>query len=172
MSTLAGTLTADVIVANNATGSVFDLTITNLIYTCLIPNSFGGGDVTMIVGHTYQLGVGPGPYVGSHGLSGTMTSGPGQAVQLDSIQNAGVAPFALPTLLATTTVFSLGPVSSALPLPTANLYQIQATLRLHTDGTGLINLPSSAHVRFSPVPEPTTLAVASGAMSVLLRRRR
>jgi hypothetical protein len=172
-----GTLTADVIVANNATGNVFDLTITNLTYTCTVPNSSGFGDVAMIVNHTYQVGAGPGPYQGSHALSGNMSAGPLSVVLLDSIQDVGGANVALATMIATTPVFALGPVSSSLPVPSSNLYSIQATLRLRTDGTGFINLPTSAHVQFAPVgiPEPTTMLLAGLPMALTsrsLRRRK
>ncbi len=172
ITALNGTLVGDVIVSNNASGNMFDLTITNLTYNCLIPNASGAGDVVMIVSHTYQVGVGPGPYIGSQSLSGTNTSGPLRAVQLDSVQDFGGANLSLPSLLSTAASFSLGPVTSALPAPSSNLYSIQATLRLHTDGTGVINLPSSAHVSFSVVPEPTALGFVSGAMFIALRRRR
>ena len=173
LSALNGSITGDVIVANNATGSVFDLTITNLTYTCTIASGSGFGDVSVLVSHTYQLGAGPGPYTGSHAFSGinTNTSGAGRNVQLDSIQDVGFTNTPLPTLASNLTSFTVAPVFSFLPAPSSNLYSIQATLRLRTGGTGVVFLPASAHVQFSAIPEPTTLTFLSGVILVGLRRR-
>ncbi len=168
-----GTIAGDVIVANNAAGTQFDLTITNLTYNCTIVNTANAGDVIVIVNHFYLMGA-VGPFTGSHSLSGSWTSGPFSAVQLDSLQDVGNSNTPLATLLATATPFALGPASVAVPgSATGALYQIQAILRLHTDGLGSITLPSSAHISTTLlVPEPTTLFLAAASIPIALRRRR
>ena len=109
-STLAGNITGDVIVSNDPTGSIFDMTITNLTYNCIIPNGSGFGDVTVQVLHTYVTG-GGGSYTGSQSMAGTWTSGPLSVVQLDSIQDYTNTNVFLPSLVATSSPFTLGPVS-------------------------------------------------------------
>lgn len=172
-STAAGSITGDVIVASNVTGTVFDLTITNLAYTCLIPNSSFAGDVTVTVQHSYAT-TSPGIFTGSQALSGSFTSGPFSFVQLDSIQDFNVSNVPLPTLLATTPSFNLGPVSaniSTLGTTTAT-YDILATLVLHTDLTGTIALPSSAHIHVEMIPAPGAAGLLGLAGLVATRRRR
>ncbi len=165
-----GTITGDVIVANDPTGTIFDLTITNLTYNCTTANAAGNGDVIVQVLHSYIMG-GPGPFTGSQSLAGNWTSGPNSLVQLDSIQDFGGSNINLPTLLATTSPFSLGPVSS-LVFSASGSYQILATLRLETDGTGAINLPSSAHIHVDLAPSPGTCGLLGLAGLVAARRRR
>jgi hypothetical protein len=166
-----GTIVGDVIVTNNATGTAFDMTITNLTFTCIVPNSANAGDVTLVVDHHYTIG-GAGPYTAAHSISGSWTSGPGSAVQLDGTQGVGAPTVALPSLATFVTPFSLGPATAAVPSGTAPQYVIQAVLRLHTDSTGAIILPSSAHVSVTMVPEPTTVVALAAASVALLRRRR
>ncbi len=172
-STAAGSITGDVIVASNVTGTVFDLTITNLTYTCLIPNSSFAGDVTVTVHHHYAT-TSPGIFTGSQSLSGSFTSGPFSFVQLDSIQDFNVSNVSLPTLLATTSTFNLGPVSANISTlgTTTPMYEIFATLVLHTDLTGAINLPSSAHIHAEMIPAPGACGVLGLAGMVAARRRR
>lgn len=172
-STPAGNITGDVIVASDVTGTIFDLTITNLTYNCLIPNSSFAGDVTVTVHHHYAT-TSPGIYTGSQSLSGNFTSGPFSFVQLDSIQDFNVSNVPLPTLLATTSTFNLGPVSANISTlgTTTPMYEIFATLVLHTDLTGAINLPSSAHIHVEMIPAPGACGVLGLAGLVATRRRR
>lgn len=165
-----GNITGDVIVANDPTGSIFDLTITNLTYNCTTANAAGKGDVIVQVLHTFVTG-GGGTYTGSQSLAGNWTSGPLSIVQLDSIQDYTGANFNLPSLIATTSPFSLGPVSGSV-LSTAPTYQILATLRLETDGTGSIFLPSSAHIHVELVPGPGACGLLGLAGLAAARRRR
>lgn len=169
-SAAAGSITGDVIVANDPTGTIFDLTITNLTYTCTTANAAGKGDVIIQVQHTYATS-GSGTYTGSQSLAGSWTSGPASIVQLDSIQDYTGANFNLPSLIATTSPFSLGPVGGSV-LSSAPTYQILATLRLETDGTGAINLPSSAHVHVEVTPAPAGAGVFALGGLVAARRRR
>ena len=164
-----GNITGDVIVANDPTGTIFDLTITNLTYNCTTANAAGHGDVIIQVQHTYVTS-GSGSYTGSQSLAGSWTSGPASIVQLDSIQDYTGANFNLPSLIATTSPFNLGPVGGSV-LSSAPTYQILATLRLETDGTGAINLPSSAHVHVALAPAPGVCAVM-GVVGVAMGRRR
>jgi len=172
-STPAGNITGDVIVASDVTGTIFDLTITNLTYNCLVPNSSFAGDVTVTVHHHYAT-TSPGIYTGSQSLSGNFTSGPFSFVQLDSIQDFNVSNVPLPTLLATTPTFSLGPVSANISTlgTTTPMYEIFATLVLHTDLTGAINLPSSAHIRAQMIPAPGAAGVLCVGGVMAIRRRR
>ncbi len=165
-----GNITGDVIVANDPTGTIFDLTITNLTYNCTTPNSSGFGDVIVQVLHSYAMG-GPGPFTGSHSLAGSWTSGPLSLVQLDTIQDYLGSNTSLPSLVATTSPFNLGPVSTTAP-GASGMYSILATLRLRTDGTGAINLPSSAHIRAEMVPGPGAAALLAMGGVVAFRRRR
>ncbi|MBL0928207.1 MAG: PEP-CTERM sorting domain-containing protein [Phycisphaerales bacterium] len=169
----AGSIAFDVIVSNDPTGTIFDLTITNLNYTCTAPNTSGFGDVSVIVTHTYQAS-GSGTYLGSHALSGSWTSGALSTVQLNSIQDFGVTNTPLTPLLATSSPFSLGPATQTVVTGnSAVVYQIQAILRLRTDGLGSIVLPSSAHIRGQLVPAPSAAAVLGlGVLGVARRRRR
>lgn len=169
-STLAGNITGDVIVSNDPTGSIFDMTITNLTYNCIIPNGSGFGDVTVQVLHTFVTG-GGGTYTGSQSLAGTWTSGPLSVVQLDSIQDYTNTNVLLPSLIATTSPFNLGPVSGTV-LSLAPTYQILANLRLHSDGVGSISLPTSAHFHIELAPSPGTCGLLGLAGLVASRRRR
>lgn len=169
-STLAGNITGDVIVSNDPTGSIFDMTITNLTYNCIIPNGSGFGDVTVQVLHTYVTG-GGGSYTGSQSMAGTWTSGPLSVVQLDSIQDYANTNVFLPSLVATSSPFNLGPVSGTV-LSLAPTYQILANLRLHTDGVGAVNLPSSVHIHVELVPGPGGCGVLAFAGLMGMRRRR
>lgn len=167
-----GTITGDVIVANDPTGTVFDLTITNLNYTCTATNTAGFGDVILVVQHVYVTS-GAGFYTGSHTLNGSWTSGPGSVVQLDSVQDFGGSNVSLATLTAMTSPFSVGPSSALVPSSnSAGVYQIQAVLRLRTDGLGTILLPTSAHVRAALIPAPGTAGVLALVGLVASRRRR
>jgi hypothetical protein len=170
----AGTIVGDIIVTNDPTGTIFDMTITNLVYTCTAVNTAGFGDVMLVINHVYAT-AGVGPYTGSHALAGSWTSGPNSVVQLDSLHDVGLTntPI-LPGLLATTSPFALGPFSVNVPATaSANTYAIQATLRLRTDGLGAITLPSSAHINATLVPEPAGLsALLLGAGAITMRRRR
>lgn len=165
-----GSITGDVIVSNDPTGTIFDLTITNLTYTCLIANAAGFGDVILQVQHAYATS-GSGTYTGQHSLAGSWTSGPNSIVQLDSIQDFGGSNVFLPSLIATSSPFSLGPVSGTA-LTTSPVYNIQATLRLQTDGLGSIFLPSSAHFRAALVPTPGAVALLGLGGLLTSRRRR
>jgi hypothetical protein len=164
-----GSITGDVIVANDPTGTIFDLTITNLTYTCITPNTSGFGDVILQVQHAYATS-GTGTYFGQHSLAGSWTSGPNSIVQLDNIQDFGNSNVSLPSLIATTSPFNLGPVTG-FALTTSPVYSVQATLRLRSDGVGAISLPSSAHFRASLVPAPGSIALL-GLGSLLAARRR
>ncbi len=165
-----GNITGDVIVANDPTGSIFDLTITNLTYNCTTANAAGKGDVIVQVLHTFVTG-GGGTYTGSQSLAGSWTSGPLSIVQLDSIQDYLGSNTNLPSLIATTSTFSLGPVSGSV-LSSAPTYQILATLRLETDGTGSIFLPSSAHIHVELAPSPGACGLLGLGGLVASRRRR
>ena len=78
------------------------------------------------------------------------------------------------TLLATTSTFNLGPVSANISTlgTTTPMYEIFATLVLHTDLTGAINLPSSAHIHVEMIPAPGACGVLGLAGLVAARRRR
>lgn len=165
----AGTITGDVIVTNDPTGTIFTMTITNLAYTCTVANAAGTGDVIVVVDHTY-ITSGFGTYVGTQSLSGSWTSGPNSLVQLDSIHDFTASNVSLPTLLATTSPFALGPVS-ATATTTGLIYQIRTILRLQTDGLGTITLPTSAHITATLVPGPTG-AAALGLLGVAASARR
>lgn len=172
LSAPAGNITGDVIVTNDPTGTIFDLTITNLVYNCIFPNSSGFGDVSIIVQHIYQT-PGPGSFTGSQSLSGNWTSGPLSVVQLDSLQDFGGSNVSLPSLIATVSPFNLGPVSASVTSSnSANVYGIQAILRLQADGAGTINLPSSAHIHVAPVPSPGAAGLFGLAGIAAARRRR
>lgn len=166
----AGNITGDVIVANDPTGTIFDITITNLTYNCVLPNLSGFGDVILVVQHTFATS-GSGTYFGSQSLAGSWTSGPNSKVQLDSLQDMGGANVNLPSLLALTSPFSLGPVGASFLSPSPT-YTIQAVLRLQADGVGGINLPSSAHVSAQLVPAPGSLALLGLGGVAAMRRRR
>ncbi len=172
-STPAGNITGDVIVASDVTGTIFDLTITNLVYNCIVPNSSGFGDVTITVQHHYAT-TSQGIYTGSHALAGSWTSGPLSTVQLDSIQDFNVSNVPLPTLLATVSPFNLGPVSANISTfgTTSPTYEILATLVLHADGPGSIILPNSAHIRAELVPSVGTTGLFGVAVAAGFRRRR
>lgn len=166
----AGSITGDVIVANDPTGTIFDLTITNLTYTCTIVNAAGFGDVILQVQHAYATS-GSGTYFGQHSLAGSWTSGANSIVQLDSIQDFGGSNVFLPSLIATSSPFNLGPVSGSA-LTSSPVYNIQATLRLRTDGLGSIFLPSSAHFRATLAPTPGSIALLGLGGLLTSRRRR
>lgn len=165
----AGTISGDVIVTNDPTGTIFTMTITNLAYTCTATNAAGVGDVIVVVDHTY-ITSGFGTYVGTHALSGSWTSGPNSLVQLDGIHDFGGSNVSLPTLLATASPFALGP-TSATATTTGLIYQIRTILRLQTDGLGTITLPSSADITVTLVPGPTG-AAALGLMALAGAQRR
>ena len=170
----AGSISGDVIMDNNATGTVFSLTITNLVYTCTVPNTAGIGDVTLDVMHHFQPGgTGglPGPYSASHALAGSWTSGPASMVTLSTILDFGGTNVPLTPLFATVSPFSLGPVSatSSNSFPT---YQIFTQLRLQTDNTGTITLPNSAHITVSFVPSPNAAGLLGLGGLLSVRRRR
>ncbi len=167
----AGNVAFDVIVANDPTGTIFDLTITNLVYNVTALNSAGAGDVTVIVDHTY-LTTSPGPYLGSHSLSGSWTSGPMSAVQVDTIMDFGGANIMIPSLTATVSPFALGPSTNTAPGITTGIFNIRAILRLHSDGLGSISLPTSYDISVQAIPEPATLSILAGAALIGLRRRR
>jgi hypothetical protein len=167
----AGNITFDVIVANDITGTIFDLTITNLVYNVTALNSAGAGDVSVIVDHTY-LTSSVGPYLGSHSLSGSWTSGPMSDVQVDTIMDFGGANILIPSLTATVSPFGLGPATNTAPGNSAGIFNIRAILRLHSDGLGSISLPTSYDITVQPVPEPATLSILAAAFAVGLRRRR
>ncbi len=168
-----GTITGDVNVSNNATGTIFTLDITNLFLTVTGPNSAGVPvlDVILKVDHLYQS-IGNGTYSANHSLSGTWTNSPASWVQLDSIQDFGYSNQPLSTLLATATPFSLTAGAPIVVTSGSGKYGIEATLHLHADGLGTINLPGSAHVtvNFAPAPSAMTLFGVAGLLSI--RRRR
>lgn len=168
-----GTISGDVIVADDPTGTIFTMTITNLFLTVTGPNSAGvpALDVTLTVDHLYQSATGFGTYTGSHALSGSWTNAPTSWVQLDSTQDVGYANQPLSTLLASSSPFSLSSSSPVVVTSGSGKYGIQAILHLHADGLGTITLPSSAHISATLVPAPGMLPLL-GLASITRRRRR
>ena len=168
-----GSITGDVNVSNNPSGTVFTLDITNLFLTVTGPNSAGAPvlDVTLTVDHLYQS-IGNGTYTANHSLSGTWTNSAASWVQLDSTQDVGYANQPLSTLLATATPFSLTAGAPVVVTSGSGKYGIQAILHLHADGLGTINLPGSAHVNISYVPAPGAMALFGIGGLLAARRRR
>jgi hypothetical protein len=167
-----GSITGDVIVSNDPTGTIFTMTITNLALSVTGPNSAGvpALDVTLTVDHLYQSATGFGTYTGSHALSGFWTNLPTSYVQLDSTQDVGYANTPLTTLLATSSPFALSSSSPVVVTSGSGKYGIQAVLHIFADGLGTVTLPTSAHISATLVPAPGALALL--ALSPLAARRR
>lgn len=168
-----GSISGDVTVSNDPTGTIFTLGITNLFLTVTGPNSSGvpALDVTLTVDHLYQS-IGNGTYNASHSLAGSWTNLPTSWVQLDSTQDVGYANQPLTTLLATSSPFSLSNGAPVVVTSGSGKYGIQAILHLYADGLGTINLPGSAHVNVEYVPAPGAMALIGIAGLLSTRRRR
>ncbi len=170
------TITGDVIVANNALGDTFTLTITNLVFTSVTPNPGTGAlDVFVEVVHSYLPGT-PGPFFGSQAVSGSWAGGPLTVLQLETLMDVGATNIYLPSIYvdfpSQNPTLTAGPNLGVVPATLSNPFQINTVLRMRIDGTGNITLPTSVDVSVTPIPEPTSLALlALGGLTMLRRRR-
>ncbi len=167
------TLVGDAITTNDPSGTIFTMTITNLVFTCVTPNSSNSLDVTISVNEHYAMGT-PGPFMGDHAISGTFGGGAGPLTTaiLDSTHGVSFPTTTLPTITASSSPFNVSSLNNPVPAGPMTQYVIQGDLRLHIDGTGNITLPSSADIVARALPEPGSLGLLGLGGMMMLRRKR
>lgn len=162
-------------IAFNTGGTSLALRLTNLTFTVQSPigPSAPKTDILLVATQTYQVPAAT-AYNSSHQLFGQWTTAAGNGATLTTILDFNASNTALATIsiLNTAQATTFTGLSGIGGTTTSSLFTIHTSLRLTLDGTGSIQLPSSADVDVEIVPAPGAAATLGLAGLLAARGRR